>query len=61
MTRTRRNTTSVRLSDAEEVAIKKAADFLGRTVGEFIRTASTDKAFEILGRFRTTPDDPTAN
>lgn len=48
--RTRRNTTSIRLSDAEEKAIEKAADCLGRSFGEFIRIASADKAFEVLSQ-----------
>jgi len=56
--RTRRNTTtSIRLSDAEEKAIEKAADCLGRSFGEFIRIASADKAFEVLSQKGDDPDD----
>lgn len=44
----RRKGTSVRFSDRERKAVDEASRYLGRTIGEFIRLAATEKAFEVL-------------
>jgi uncharacterized protein (DUF1778 family) len=44
----RRKGTSVRFSERERSVIDEASRHLGRTIGEFIRLAAAEKAFEVL-------------